>query len=383
MKVCIDIQSAVTQRAGVGRYTSQLVRHLAPLCANDSLSLFYFDFKRKGAPLNAAFARHTSVRWCPGRLASALWKTLNWPTFQRFAGKADVYHFPNFVLPPLASDKSAAIATIHDMSFMRLPLFAEERNEQYLRRKIRRTVRRSDAIITISEFSSREIQQFLQVDPRRVEVIYPGVDSRHFTAPPENTILRALKEMGISKPYILTVGTLEPRKNIPFLIELFEKTSRFDGTLVIAGAPGWKWTGIADRIKRSPKAQSIKWISRVEDSRLPALYAGAELFVFPSFYEGFGFPPLEAMSCSTPVVSSTGGSLAEVLDNGALLVDKYDTDEWLSAIDRALTDSDLRASLVKRGHEVVKRYSWRKTAERTWNLYRRLHEASSSVVRSP
>lgn len=368
MRICLDIQSAVTQRAGVGRYTASLVEHLGS-CSNDiELVLPYFDFTGKASPPPANGAVLKPIRLAPGRAVQYAWRTLGWPPFDLLAGSADLYHFPNFTLPPLSKGKS--VVTIHDMSFIRFPEYAEEKNLLNLTAMIKDTAARSDAIITVSEFSRREVIELLGADESRVFAIHSGISQRfrRHSGVPE----KVLEWLGLTRPYILTVGTLEPRKNIPFLVDVFERLESFDGDLVIAGMDGWKCEPIKRRIAESSKSDRIKRISFVEDDELTALYAGAELFAFPSFYEGFGFPPLEAMACGTPVISSRGGSLEEVLGDGAMLMETFNIEEWISAINRVMDDPNGRKTLAEAGRDWSARYSWRETARETWDLYMRI-----------
>lgn len=369
MKVCLDIQPAVTQRAGVGRYTRMLIQHLAAQNPGDEIYGLYFDFKGRAAPMAVPAARQKAVRWCPGRIAQAAWRTLKWPPYDAFAGPADVYHFPNFVLPPLSTGKS--VVTIHDMSFLRCPEFAEERNRRRLAAGIRDTAARADAIVTVSAFSAREISELLSVEPRRVFAIHLGV-SEEFTPASPDDIAGARRRLGIERPYLLTVGTLEPRKNLPFLIDVFEKLADFDGDLVITGGLGWKYEPILERIRRSPRAGAIRVIGHADDALLRSLYSGAEAFLCTSFYEGFGLPPLEAMACGAPVISSTGGSLREVLGNGALLLSEFDAELWATETRRVLRDSTGRPGLVERGRRQAAKYTWEETARKTWQVYRKV-----------
>jgi glycosyltransferase involved in cell wall biosynthesis len=369
VKICIDIQSAIAQRAGVGRYTRELVHHLGMTAGDSQLRLFYFDFKRKGTPFETPNATHHPVHWLPGRLAQLAWKTINWPSFDFFAGPADLYHFPNFILPPLKSGR--ALVTIHDMSFLRFPEFADERNLKYLSARIRDTVKRADAIITDSQFSAKEIQALLSVDPAKIFPIHLGIEES-FKVQDKAAIQPTLTRLGLNRPYLLTVGTLEPRKVFPFLIEVFEKLTDFDGDLVIAGMPGWKYEPTLERIRNSSRAANIRWLNFVEDSQLPALYAGAELFLFTSLYEGFGFPPLEAMACGTPVLSSAHGSLKEVLGSGAMLMETFDSDLWSSKANIILSEPDCRRMMVAYGLRQVSKYSWEDTAKKTWEVYRKV-----------
>jgi glycosyltransferase involved in cell wall biosynthesis len=369
MKVCIDIQSAITQRAGVGRYTREIVQHLASFAPDDNFLLPYFDFKNNAIPFNIPNAEMLPIRWCPGRIAQLAWKTIKWPPYDMFAGNADIYHFPNFIVPPLRGKKS--VVTIHDMSFVPYPQFAEARNVRYLNAHIKNTVERADAVITVSRFSAGEICNYLGVSEDRVFPIHHGI-SDTFARPDAAETARVLAECKLERPYLLTVGTVEPRKNIPLLIEIFENLKDFDGDLVIAGGLGWKYEPILERIKSSPKAASIRCLGYTADDQLPGLYAGATAFMLTSHYEGFGFPPVEAMACGTPVISSTGGSLAEVLGDGAVLVDSTEHEAWLEPVSKVICDSSFRAELIQRGIEKAASYRWANAAAETVDVYRQV-----------
>ncbi|MEI6563167.1 MAG: glycosyltransferase family 1 protein [bacterium] len=367
----MDIQSAVSQRAGVGRYTRNLVEHLAPLIpAGNELNLFYFDFHRRGLDFPCPGAHKKAIHWIPGKYVKQAWKRLNGPPFDWFAGKADLYHFPNFTIPPLSRGKK--IVTIHDMSFLRHPEFSEDKNLEYLSAFIHDSVRRADAIITISEFSKKETSELLGVDPGRIFATPLGV-TPGCARPPTAQIAESLRRMKLERPYLLTVGTLEPRKNIRFLIDVFEQLTEFDGDLVIAGMKGWKVEPILQRMQSSSRRDRIRYLEYVPDNDLFALYAGAELFVISSFYEGFGLPPLEALACGTPVVSSTGGSLPEILTGKAsVLIPGFEVTTWASTIFSLLNDQPRRNELARNATSHAARFSWRDTAQKTLNVYRKV-----------
>lgn len=369
MRVCVDIQSAVAQRAGVGRYTKQLVEHLAPGRGADELSLFYFDFQRRGSPFPVPGAQARAVRWLPGRYVQKAWNTIRWPPFDLFSGPADVFHFPNFIRPPLSEGKS--VVTIHDLAFLRLPETIEAKNYRYLTAQIERTVDEADRLIAVSEFTARELRELLGVPAEKVVAIPSGL-TPVATLPDATEIQAARKMLKLWRPYLLSVGTMEPRKNYEFLIQAFEALDRYEGDLVIAGLRGWKFEPVLRRMKESPKAARIHCLEYVDEALLPGLYAGADLFVFPSLYEGFGFTPLEAMSYGTPVLSSTGGSLPEVLGDAAALVSGWDVEAWREAAHKLLGDADRRAALRTAGLAQVKKFRWEDTAAKTWDVYRSL-----------
>jgi glycosyltransferase involved in cell wall biosynthesis len=368
VQVCVDIQATIAQRAGIGRYALRLVQHLAPQADSDRLCLAYFDFKRRGMHCPVPGAVPRPFRLLPGRGMQYAWKTLRWPPFDALFGRADVYHFPNYILPPLRSGRT--VATIHDLTHIRFPHFTEDRNRRYLAARIPDTLRRADVLLTDSRCIADELIDTFTLDPARVVPIHLGIDPAPVD---DHTAARArLRALGVDRPYLLMVGTLEPRKNIPFLVEVFERLTGFDGLLVLAGMPGWKTGPILDRIRTSARASAIRFLRYVDEALLPALYADAELFIFPSFYEGFGLTPLEAMQAGTAVVSSTGGSLPEVLGDAALFPGPFDVERWAAAVGEALSDSALRSRLVAAGRARAARFTWDATARRTWEVYRSL-----------
>ena len=366
MRACIDIQSAVTQRAGVGRYTKMLVEQLAATRGPHELALFYFDAKRQGAPPLVPGASLRICRLVPGRVAQGLWKTINWPPFHTFAGPADLYHFPNFTRPPLKRGKS--VITVHDMAYLRLPETLEEKNRIYLQARMKSSIERADAIITVSRFTAEELTDLMGVPAAKLHAIHSGIDAD--MKPPAPGAVNALRrKLGLDRPYLLMVGTLEPRKNIPFLVEVFERLEKFDGDLVIAGRPGWKYEPILHRLRTSRRANRIKLVEDLGEGELPTLYGGAELFILTSLYEGFGFPPLESMACGVPAVVSPAGAMAEVCGEAARIIPGYDADAWADAVQRLLDHPSERADLRARGLAHAPKFQWVETARRTWQAY--------------
>ncbi len=371
MQVCLDYQPAVTQRAGIGRYTRVLAGELLKTkLPEDDLRLFYLDFFRRGV-VDIPGARTTPSRILPGAILQRLWRTVGFPPFDLLSGPADVFHFTNFLRPPLRHGRS--VVTIFDMSFERFPQFAEAKNLRNLRRGIRRTAAKADAIITISDFSAREISELLPESRGKLFPIPLGI-SPDFAPASEEAVAELRAKAALERPYILAVGTIEPRKNLKFLVDVFEQMggdSALEGLdLVIAGMPGWRCDDILQRFETSPRADRIHYMKYVPDGSLAALYTGAAVLAVPSHYEGFGFPPLEAMACGTPVVSSAGGSLPEVLGDAAIVVPDFDPDAWRTALGGAANDASLRAKLIEKGFARAATFRWRRTAEETWKVYR-------------
>jgi glycosyltransferase involved in cell wall biosynthesis len=365
----MDIQPAVSQRAGIGRYVAELVANLPPQEDID-FDLFYLDFKGKAVPPAAPGCNLKRFSLFPGRFIQQAWKRIGWPRFDSLSGAADLFHFTNFIIPPL-SPASKAVVSIHDISFLLHPEFAETKNLDYLSDRIHDTAKRAEAIITISKQSADDIHERLNIPRERIFPIYLGV-ADEFKASGEDQVQATRKSLSLGKPYMLMVGTFEPRKNIPFAVKLLEEMSFFDGDLVIVGQKGWKNDSIFDVINASPCSERIKTFTALPDSQLVDLYSAAECLLMTSHYEGFGFPPVEAMACATPVLSSSGGSLKEVCGDAALVLDNYDMSDWLEKAQSILTDTELRADLVKKGLARAAEFTWKQTAIDHVDAYRKV-----------
>ncbi len=367
MRIGIDIQTAINKPTGVGQYVINLVHELARLDGDERFSLFYFDFKRrfKGLGIRNPRFELNPIRFMPGRFYNQLSENLGFPDIRRLAGHCDLYHFPNFIIHPLKRGK--AVVTVHDLSFARFPQYAESSNLKRLDKRFQYTLERADAIIAVSKFSKRELTEMYGVEPERIEVIYQGV-----TVVPAKQIKESLPSN-----YFIFVGTIEPRKNLGRLLEAWRivrsrMTGKWKHKLLIAGAEGWGCASIREQAREKGIEDDLITLGYVEKEDLPALYRGAEALVFPSIYEGFGLPPLEAMAQGTPVISSSKASLPEVVGEAAIMFDPYNPDEIADAIIRIAEDRKLRDELISRGKERVKSFSWQKTARETLELYRKL-----------
>jgi glycosyltransferase involved in cell wall biosynthesis len=234
--------------------------------------------------------------------------------------------------------------------------------------------RRADAVITVSACSKADLVRHLALRDERVHVIGEGIDPR-FKPVPDGVHRRAiLAKYGLAQPYILYLGGVNGRKNIARLLEAFARAraARPGLTLVIGGPRQWKLAGIEQTLARLDLGAALRLTGYLADEDLPAIYSAAELFVFPSLYEGFGLPPLEAMACATPVVTSNCSSLPEVVGDAALLVDPYSVDSLVAAIEQALDDAQLRATLRRRGLARAAQFSWAHAARETFALYKRV-----------
>ena len=385
MRIGIDYTSAVNQGAGIGRYTRQLVRALLALDAQDEY-VFLAATSGKPVPVGGAAPESQSrsasfdIQGRPNaclvtlplseRALTILWHRMHLPLWvELFSGGLDVFHSPDFALPPVR--RARTLLTVHDLSFMRVPECSAPSLRDYLLRVVPPSVRRADVVLADSESTRHDVIELLGVSPDRVHVIYPGVDE-NFRRVQEATVLAAVRRRyRLPERFVLSVGTLQPRKNLQRLIEAYAQIRADIGMkLVIAGGTGWLYEGIFRRVEELGLQGEVCFPGYVADEDLPALYSLADLFVFPSLYEGFGLPPLEAMACETPVVTSDVSSLPEVVGYAALMVDPHDAGALADAMRRMLDEPSLRGTMVQRGLVQARGFTWSRAAEELLHLYR-------------
>lgn len=290
----------------------------------------------------------------------------------------DIVHDPNGIAPFLGPAMGARrIVTLHDAFAFVCPEMHNWLDNWRYRSMLPTALRCSDAVISVSEASRRDLLHTLGLAPTQVHVIAEGVAPCFQPVAPECS-QPVLERYGITRPYILYLGALNARKNIARLLEAFAQVHlrHPQFTLVLGGKPQWKTASISTTLRQLDLGDAVQFIGYVADADLPALYSAATLFVFPSLYEGFGLPPLEAMACGTPVIAANATALPEVLGSAALLVDPYDVAAISAAMDRALSDPKLRADLRRRGFERVSYFTWQRTASATYALYQQVCSAA-------
>ncbi len=367
-RLLVDVTAALKQSAGIGRYARGLVDGLARVFPDLPVVLVA---TRDAADPPSHWPYPLRRLPFSERQAVILWQRLRVPLpADWLLGPADLFHSPDFVLPAL--HRTPGIVTVHDLSFLVYPQYAVPGLEYYLRGAVPRAVRRARLVLADSENTRRDLIRFWDTPPEKVHVLYPGL-APHFRRVEDPDVLARVRHRYRLPPrFILSVSRLEPRKNFPGLIAAFERLKARTGLphhLVIAGGKGWLYEPIFDAAARSPYREAIHFPGFVADEDLPALYTLAEAFAYPSFYEGFGFPPLEAMACGTPVVCADNSSLPEVVGNAGLLLPAEDTDAWADALAQVLTDADLRERLIAAGYQQAARFTWESTARRLVRLY--------------
>jgi glycosyltransferase involved in cell wall biosynthesis len=350
MRIGLDASRAtVAHRTGTESYALNLIRGLlAAQPAHDWL-LYFRDPPAPGVfptgtPRIIPFPR----AWTHARLSLELF----------LSPRPDVLFIPAHVLPlihPLPT-----VVTIHDLGYLRFPQAHPFSQRLYLDLSTRFSARAATHLLADSLATKNDLVHFCHTPPDKITVVYPGRDETLTRVDPAH--LRA--KYNLPDHYLLHVGTLQPRKNISRLIEVFSlQPSSF--SLVLAGKPGWLSAPLLAAARQHPH---IRVLDYVPDDDLQGLYSGATAFVFPSLYEGFGFPILEAMACGVPVITSNTSSCPEVAGDAALLVDPTDTSALASALTRLLSDADLRAALIAKGYEQIKKFSWTRAARETLSV---------------
>ena len=291
-----------------------------------------------------------------------------------FGKNADVTHFFNYHIPPGVKGKT--VVTVHDMTYKRYPETVKLKTKKMLDINLKRSLDRADVIIAVSEFSKKEILHYFPNCEDKIKVIYNGVDLNRFnTNIDKNSQILVQNKYKIEGNYLLYLGTIEPRKNIERLIEsyyLVNKESSDTPKLVLAGGKGWMYDNIFKKVDDLKLKDKVIFIGYIEDEDVPALIKGAMIFLFPSIYEGFGMPPLEAMACGTPVLTSNISSLPEVVGDSGVLVDPFSKESIKDGILRMLNDDNLRQELSIKGQERAKLFSWTRVTEKLYNIYQSL-----------
>ena len=369
MRIAIDAHSVGTQLAGNETYAVNLIEALAEIDQSNQYTLYVTRqsaidrFANRWPNFNVKrMVPHTPLVRIPVTLSAELRRN-----------PVDVLHV-QYTAPPLAP--CSVVATIHDLSFEHLPETFNRRSRAQLRLTVRRTARKAAQILTLSEFSRRDIIDTYRIAPDRVSVT-PAAAPSHFKPIEDETELRKIREIyGIERDYILSVSSIQPRKNLIRLIEAYSclRGLRPEGKLpqlILVGKRGWLDNETFRAAQRHSANNDIAFTGYVAENDLPALYSGATCFVYPSFFEGFGLPVLEAMQCGAPVIAGNRTSIPEVVGKAGLLFDPFDTNSLVQALTRVLDDSEYRAALRIQGLERAREFDWKQTARMTLQAYQK------------
>ena len=365
MRVAIDIRKL--HDYGIGTYLRNLLRQLARIDHDTEYVLLQ---RRGGRGLTAPPGRNFRCVTVSANSYSVA-EQISIPfTLARLS--PDLFHAPHYVLPPLAPCR--AVVTIHDCIHLIFPHYLRRRlAHAYARTMFWTAVRRASRILTVSEASKNDILRFFDVPPSKVTVIYEAVDDRFFEEPPEAEIVRVRERYRLHDRFVLYSGNVLPHKNVERLVDAFALL-RGDGLddlkLVISGSEGARYASLRRAVHRHNLHPHVRFLGYQPESVLAALYRLADVFVFPSLYEGFGLPPLEAMASGTPAVVSNVSSLPEVVGDGAVLVDPREPRDIADGVRGVLEDAALRERLRARGLVRARSFSWPASVERIHAIYR-------------
>jgi glycosyltransferase involved in cell wall biosynthesis len=367
MRVAIDARKL--HDFGIGTYIRNLLRHLARtdqdtefvlLCGEADLGVAAqlgpnFRAVLEPSP-NYSLREQVHVPWVLRR------------------ERPNVYHAPHYVLP--AGVRCPSVVTIHDCIHLMFPQYLPNRMAYaYARAQMWSAARRSNYILTVSEASKRDILHLFNVAPEKIVVVYNAIDSHFSVTPSDEAVARVRERYQLDHRFVLYVGNIKPHKNLVRLIEAFDELRRGeldDLKLLIIGDQISKLPALRRAVHRHKIHKHVRFLGYLADDQLAILYRLASVFAFPSLYEGFGLPPLEAMASGTPVVTSNVSSLPEVVGGAAVLVDPYDVDAIVDGLRRVLTNPTLAAEMRQKGIERAREFSWERSVAKTWGVYQQI-----------
>ena len=369
MRTLVDVTTWVPARTGIGLYTERLLRAWASQSPADE-----FLLASNLAEDDASLPEVSCTRVGPVMPSRALWMQTALPVQMRLH-QPDVALFPNYLAPLAPTPSVPRVVTVHDMAVFSHPETFTWKKRVLQRRLLPSLLRAVEGIVTPSESTRRDLLRLIPgIDPRRVVASHLAADPACHEPVTPAQLERVKQAYQLPERYLLAVGTLEPRKNLVRLIRAFEQvwTEGSDVRLLLVGGKGWRDAAIAKALNESPARAGIEALGYVDFDDLRALYHGATAMCYPSLYEGFGLPVVEAMACGAPVLTSLGSSLDEVAAGAAVQVDPLDVSSIAAGLDRMLRDADLRQTLTARGHQRAGQLSWARTAAATREVLRRV-----------
>lgn len=367
MHIGIDCRLPTYRMGGISQYTIYLIQALGQLVGEERYTIFHKQGETRSFLPNSNQRFSRSDLWTPCHHA-----------LERYAlavelrrHKLDVYHSPDFIPPILG--RARRVITVHDLTFLYYPQFLTAESRRYYSDQIEWAVAAADHIIADSHASRADLIRLLGVAPDEVTAIHLAANPVFNADYDESAIEQTLQEYNLGHGFILTVGTLEPRKNLETLVNVYHRLRQEKGVtvpLVLVGGRGWNDAAIFQAIDKLGLGPYVMHLSRVPDIHLAHLYHAAGVLAFPSHYEGFGLPALEAMLCDCPVVASNRGSLPEVVGDAALTLEPDDVDGWVEGLHNLLEDPRQAEAMRQAGRIQAKKFSWAQTAAATLAIYR-------------
>jgi glycosyltransferase involved in cell wall biosynthesis len=378
MKIAVDITLMAEETTGIGKYLYYLIKSISHLDEENKYLLFSFFFRnfrqrKRKLSLPASQNFSSQIYPFPMRVFSILTNFFSLP-LEFFIGKFQILHLPGFTCFPVHQAK--IIATVHDLAPLFFPAAYTAQQKKELAKFLLVLKKRVDKIIAVSNQTKKDLINELKIPEEKIKVIYHGRGEEFRVISQKKSLLKILKKYKLREKFILSVGTLHPRKNFLTLINayslLLKKNPLFPYQLVIVGKKGWFYQKVLEKGKSL--TSPVLFLGYLPQEDLVALYNLASLFVYPSLYEGFGLPVLEAMACGCPVIASNDSSLKEIAEGAACLVNPRNTEVLANSIHSLLLNKEKRELLKKRGLERAQKFSWEKTAWETISLYREVAE---------
>ncbi len=373
MKIALDFRGLLSGRvSGVENYIFNIMERLLVLDHENQYMLLENAYKAKD--LSSLHFINTQIvqRRIPNKFFNGSLKLFGVPKFEKYFGQFDTLFLPNFNFFALKAS-TKLVVTVHDMSPVVTPeYYSIKRRIWHWAVNFKKTLARANKIIAVSEYTKADLIRLFNVPAEKIVVIYPGIDRQIFSPNlPDEKLREVRNRYSLPGEYILFLNTIEPRKNLVAFIKAFEQLPGNE-SLVIGGKAGWKYGPIFKAIENSPKRRLIKYLGYVPENDKPYLIHLARAVGFPSFYEGFGFPALEALSLGVPVLTSQLTSLPETIEDAALMVNPYNIEELASGLKSIMTDDQLRQRLIARGLEQAKKFDWDIAAQKMLNVFNSL-----------
>lgn len=356
--------------SGIGNYIERILYEFEKEDIKKKLLLFgsenRYEYQKINLESNTSL---TNSIFSKNRLLRVLWEQIILPIKAK-RNNINLMHCPAHVIP-LLSSSTKTILTIHDLAFKLFPETFKWQNRVYLNFIVPLSIKNADKIIAVSKNTKEDLIREYNVNKDKIKVIYNGLDDKYKIIDDKVKLDSVKTKYNLPNDYILYLGNLEPRKNIVNLIKAYSlyKSKSNNIKLVIAGGKGWLYEDIFSLVKEKKLEKDVIFTGYVDEEDIVALYNAANLFVYPSLYEGFGLPPLESMACGTPVITSNVSSLPEVVGNAAITVDPYNIKELSEKINKILSNKDLQNKMIQRGIERAKQFTWDKTARETIKVY--------------
>ncbi|EKE10870.1 MAG: hypothetical protein ACD_15C00190G0005 [uncultured bacterium] len=377
MRIGIDVRCfADGRRTGVEEYALGFLDNIFQMDTRNEYVLFFNSFKKRKVDFSWTdkYPNVTIKKFnYPNKILNLFFWYLNWPKIDRMVGGADIFFMPNINFYSV-SEKTKLILTVHDLSYERYAkTFSWKRRIWHFFVNPQKMCKKADAIISISHSTAQDIMDLFGIGKGKIRIIYNGISDKFKLLDRNNPdLIKAKERYNLPYKFILYLGTIEPRKNIVSVVRAYNKLQKNaikEGNeemqkikLVIAGSEGWLGESIFDEIRKSKYAKNIIVAKFIKEEDKECVLNLASLFVYPSFFEGFGFPPLEAMACGTPTITSNNSSLPEVVGNGAIMIDPDKPDEIFCAMREVIKNNDFRNDLVSRGALQAKKFTWKKSA---------------------